>query len=153
MKALLFLLILLLPVPVLAQEAPINTFPPGEDKIVPVSAGDPVPFSGQLFDDDTAIRWGNWLEQYRLRLPLDVALQKKVDEARITALEGTLQTEREAAQESQRLYAERIKSLEEQLVSPPWYSTPEFGIAVGVVSTLAIIGVTAGVLSAVTPGG
>jgi hypothetical protein len=44
--------------------------PAGEDRIVVAREGVAAPFTGQLFDQATALRWGNRIVRYRMRIHL-----------------------------------------------------------------------------------
>jgi hypothetical protein len=44
--------------------------PSGEDRIVVAREGQPAAFTGQLFDQATALRWGNRIVRYRMRIHL-----------------------------------------------------------------------------------
>lgn len=126
----------------------IPAFPPGEDKIVPLKKGDPAPYAGQLFDPATAIRWGNWLQQYQLRLKTDVETQKKVDEAQITYLNKILELERKQYTTVTTDYKGRLQRAEAELQSPAWYRTPAFGVAVGILGTLGAVALGVAVVRA-----
>ena len=124
----------------------VQAIPPGEDVIVSVKKGEPSPISGQVFSTDTALRWGNWLEQYRVRLTLDVALERKLCETETSYQERVLAAEKKHAAEVLRLYQQeiavkhaRIQELEKEIESPPWYRTPEFGAALGAGATLGAV--------------
>jgi hypothetical protein len=69
------LVVLLIAAPVQAQEgAPVPEgdvdVPTGPDVIVVAREGVAAPFTGQLFDQATALRWGNRLVRYRMRIHL-----------------------------------------------------------------------------------
>ena len=139
-----------------AQEAPVAIdFPPGEDIIVPLAAGERAPFEGQMFDTTTAIRWGFRLQRLRLQLEQDVAREREIcavqtdlwetkfglNQERYDFQLGLLHT---ALGDSQKA----VDVLAEQLVEagdPPWYRTWTFGLIVGAVGTIAV-GVLVGVL-------
>ena len=140
-------LVVVLLVPSVAQAAddsppPIVTLPPGDDVIKPLAKGKPAPFTGHLFDTDTAMRWGFWLQQYKLRLKVDVdATQKACDikldhgkelrmlEAnRNERIEGDLRT-RLVRSEKGRIGAEYDAR------NPSFFRSMEFGLVLGVVVT------------------
>jgi len=114
-----FVAVVLLPAVASAQTPPIQTIPAGDDKIEPVHKGQPAPFDGQLYDSMTALRWANWLQQYKYRLVWDVeksqsvcSVEKryrdellKAEETRATTVEKDLR-ERLARSEQARLKAE-----------------------------------------------
>src|SRR5574343_718010 len=75
-----------------AKGQDVKDIPPGSDRVVPIKEGDKAPFSGQLFDNPTALRWANWVDQYRLKLKSErlyfeqtKELEKKWFDARISA--------------------------------------------------------------------
>jgi len=70
-----FLVVLLVAAPVQAQDgAPVPDgdvdVPSGPDVIVVAREGVPAPITGQLFDQATALRWGNRIVRYRMRIHL-----------------------------------------------------------------------------------
>jgi hypothetical protein len=141
--------------PAVAVAQEVQAIPPGEDKIVAIREGDKAPFSGQLFDGPTSLRWANWLGQYKLRLRADVDYQRKVDQADITLAQTLLQIERDkykAVTEDYQIrigqQQARIESLESAARNPPWYSTPWFGVVVGVAGTTLAVGLGAFALHA-----
>jgi hypothetical protein len=115
----------------------VQDIPPGEDRITAVHAGEPSPFAGQLFDNDTALRWGNWLRQLRARLVIDVQKERNVCAVRTDGLNKELDVERAKYAEMTRIYEKRIA----ELSTPPnsWaYFTAGF-----VGATLSILGTQA----------
>lgn len=133
-----------------AQET--QDYPPGEDQIVPLSPGDRVPFEGQLFSTDTAIRWGFRLQTLRLRLETDVAREREI----CAAQNDLLTTKMELAAENQQF---QLTTLRDQLAAEhqtvldltsqlaeagetPWYQTWTFGLVVGIVVSGVLVGLT-----------
>lgn len=123
-----------------AQEIP--AIPPGDDKIVAIKEGERAPFSGQLLDPPTALRWANWLGQYRLRLKADVELQKQLGDVRASYQEQLLVIEKERSAFILKDYMERFQAqqariavLEKELSAPPWYKSPWVALSVGVLGT------------------
>jgi len=114
--------------------APLVPIPPGEDRIEPVGQGQPAPYSGQLFDNPTAIRWGHYLEQCRVRLVADVELQRKTDQAQIDFLKTSLSVREEQFKVVTSDYQRQLAEAQ----SPAFYRTTWFGVAVGVTGTLAV---------------
>jgi hypothetical protein len=144
----LILAVVLLVNPAYAQPKPVQDIPPGEDNIVVVKKGDPAPFTGQLFDPSTALRWANWLEQYRLRLKADVELEQKRGELG-TALWQQKYTIQKDFYEVQLAQALKDKeALTVRLNDRPWYTTVWFGSVLGVVGTGLLVGGTAYALHA-----
>ena len=127
-------------------DRPVQTVPPGDDKIVVVTQGQPAPFTGQLFDNNTALRWGNWLQQYKFRLTLDVDTQKKLDQIQIDLLAGKLQFERDQYKVVTGDYQVQVATLQEELRNPPWYKSPWFGFGCGIVASVVLVSATAFVI-------
>lgn len=132
-------------------------YPPGEDRIVAVSEGESAPFSGQLFETETAIRWGFRLQRLRFELAAEIERLDLVCGVRTELLETELRLERERsefrtsllAQEIERQNAAAIQLMEELEAArePPWYRTWTFGLVVGIVGTSVLIALSAWLLS------
>lgn len=138
-----FLLVFLLPAVVCAQALP--PIPPGEDKIVPLPKDEKAPFSGQLFDAPTALRWGNWLQQYQLRLKEEHKMCLKLSSIELKYHQELLSIEKRRGSTIEKDLRLRLKrsetarlAAEHEARNPPWYTTRTFGIIVGVVGTAAI---------------
>jgi len=137
------------------ESATIPPVPPGDDIIRPLQKGAPAPFAGQLFSPETALRWGNWLTQYRYRLTIDVKRERalcaieqehskellRIEKQRALAVESSL-TEHLRSSEVKR------QALEERLRNPPWYQSIELGMVIGAVSTVAVLAVSIWALEA-----
>lgn len=141
-----FVACLLLSSTALAQSQPVQDIPPGDDRIVPLEEGEEAPFTGQLFDQPTALRWGNWLLQYKHRLKWDVEQEKKVCEVELDYRDRLLQVEKERASKVEKdlmLRLERAEkarlAAEEEARNPSWYNTREFGVVLGVTGTVGIM--------------
>lgn len=148
------ILVALLLLPSLAHGQEIETIPPGPDKIQPVKAQEPAPYAGVLYDNDTALRWANWLRQYKVRLKADVEKEQKVCAVKLSYEAGVLATEKRRSKELQDDLKARLQTsekarleAEERARNPPWYTTAWFGAGVGVVGAATIAGVTAWALS------
>lgn len=131
----------------LAQE--VTDLPPGDDKIVPLAKEEKAPFSGQLFSPDTALRWGNWLQQYKLRLRVDVQREVEVCKASTSFKDKLLEIEQVRAAKVEKDLLERLQraetarlAAEEESRSPAWYKTREFGLVLGVVGTAGVLGLS-----------
>lgn len=129
----------------LAQE--VQTIPPGDDKIVPITQGQPAPFSGQIFDPNTALRWANWLKQYQLVLKLNHEYDTKICKANTDFLQTSLDQERARYKTVSEDYQKRLAAAQDennqlrlQLSSPPWYNTVWFGVGLGVLMTSVAVG-------------
>lgn len=129
--------------------APLIAVPPGADTITAVRKGDAAPYDGQLFDQATAIRWANYLQQSNARLRLDPLYQYKLDQIDLQALQKTIDLERtEYARVTKELNTKLLAS-EKAQVDPPFYSTFWFGMTVGVVVSVLLVGGAAVALNAV----
>jgi len=134
------------------SKARAEDYPPGDDQIVPLGLGDRAPFEGQLFSTDTAIRWGFRLQTLRLQLETDVAREREI----CAAQNDLLTTKMQLAADNQLF---QLTTLREQLVAQqqqvvelnaqlaeakdtPWYATWTFGLAVGIVVSGVLVGLT-----------
>lgn len=134
----------------------LTDIPAGEDKIVPVRKGTPAPYAGQLFSDSTALRWGNWLEQYRLQVPLLLKTQETVCLTEIKYRDDVLVVHREASMAIQgdlRVRLERVEEknavLQAELAKgPAWYNSRGFGIIVGAVGAFGMTALSVWALNA-----
>lgn len=143
MRHFVFVLTLLLSAAVSAQE--IQNIPPGEDVIVPLSKGQAAPFEGQLFNTNTALRWGFWLEQYKFHLKLDIdtalktcAVNKEHDQ-QILTLRLDADQKIEADLRARLLASEKARlAAEDESRNPPWYRSREFGTITGVIGSAVV---------------
>ncbi len=131
--------LLLLAFPARGQDSKVDTVPPGTDRIVSIKMGVEAPFEGQLFDNATALRWANWLRQYKLRLKVDVEEQQKLCTVRLDAASKVLDAEKARSRTIELAYEKRLRELQFEMANPPWYRSPTFYITVGVVGTVAAI--------------
>lgn len=130
------------PIPSFSVE-PLKPIPPGDDNIVSLKKGEPAPFSGQLFDGPTALRWGNFLEQGRVRLRLDNELYSRVTLAQKNYYEGVLSAERDKYRVVTTDLTTRLARAEWDRDHPPWWKSGWFTFALGVVVTGGAIGLGA----------
>jgi hypothetical protein len=149
------LAVLLITTQAAAQTPPITTIPPGDDKILVIHKSDSAPIDGQLFSNDTALRWGFWLQQYKYRLKADVEQAQHVCAVETTYKDKVLGIEktRSATVEKDLLVrlerAEKARlSAEEELRNPHWYKTRDFGIFLGLASSAGILGLSIWALEA-----
>lgn len=144
----------------MAQEAPepqVVTYPPGDDKIVVVRKGDQAPFTGQLYDDNTAVRWAIWLQQYKGRYAIDMKAANDVCSVKLSTADklAAIEAERantvhaDAVQRLKDSEAARLKA-EEALRNPGFFDRPATWFAVGVVTTVATVVATAYLVDAAT---
>lgn len=149
--------VLLIPSLALAEEplpSPnIVTFPMGEDNITVVKKGEPAPYAGQLFDDNTALRWAMWLQQYRLLYGTDLKAAQGACKVLVAREQEYRKIEEERAAKSEKDLRDRLLAVErsrldaeEKLRNPPFWKEPGFWYAAGVVT--AVVGVVAAVTAA-----
>jgi len=124
----------------------VQSIPSGDDKIVVVREGDKAPFTGQLFDGATALRWANWLQQYQTLLPATIERDQKVCSAKVEYGGKALVIEKERAAVVEQDLRKRLLSSEKERVqaiyelqNPSWYRTVWFGVAIGATSVLATV--------------
>lgn len=123
----------------------VEAIPPGPDNIVVVKQGAAAPFTGQLFDGSTALRWANWLQQYRQLLTTTIQHDQQVEQINLNYDAGILKTEQQRNTAAEQDLNQRLASSEKQKAqaeyeaqNPPWYRTVWFGVGIGVVGTVAI---------------
>lgn len=132
---------------VVASLPSIQVIPPGDDKIVPLKKGEPAPYDGQFFDNNTALRWGNWLLQYKFRLKADVELTQKLGATDVELWKNKYSLVEEKYTLVTKDYQKRVADLETQteklrfeIANPSWYRSPLFGFVLGVVVTGLCVG-------------
>lgn len=147
--------VLLLPTTVLAQAPPLQDIPPGEDKILPIREGEKAPYTGQLFDQSTALRWGNWLLQYKYRLEWDAKREQQVCLVEMEYRDRLLMVEKERSSFVEKDLLQRIErsekarlAAEESARDPSWYRSRDFGIVLGVAGTVGIMALSIWALEA-----
>lgn len=150
-----FVAVLLLPMTVLAQAPPVLDIPSGEDKISPLREGEKAPYTGQLFDQSTALRWGNWLLQYKYRLEWDTKREQQVCLVEMGYRDRLLVVEKERASFVEKDLLQRLERSEKaRLVAersardPSWYRSRDFGIVLGVAGTVGIMALSIWALEA-----
>lgn len=148
--------VLLIPSLALAEEPlpkpDIVTFPVGEDAIVAVKKGEAAPYAGQLFDENTALRWAMWLQQYKLRYGLD--LKAAQDSCQVVvrhseeyrSIEEGRNKKSEADLRNRLLAAEKARlEAEEKLRNPPFWKEPGFWYGAGAVTVVLVVVATTAV--------
>jgi hypothetical protein len=133
------LALLLLSSTAIAAEPQLQPIPPGSSRITVIYKGEPAPYDGQLFNNDTALRWANWLRQMKMVYRID--MEAKDRECRANS---TFETQRYRLQQEQynrvvAEYSSRLQELEEKTRNPPWHSTVWFGTAVGSTATVGVL--------------
>lgn len=139
--------------------------PAGEDRIVVVREGAAAPFTGQLFDQATALRWGNRIVRYRMRIHLleeelvavraeyEASLATRlriVDESYARQLELQQESfEREIAglRDDLRDQAARYEAELARHRSPPFWESWGFAFGMGVLVTGIVVGVIGGLVA------
>jgi hypothetical protein len=130
-----------------ADPIPLTPIPPGDDVIVVVKKGDPAPFTGQMFDQATALRWGNYLQQARFRLQADVELQKKLGQADVDYQKRLVVIEQEKYVRVTSDLEAKNALLTAQLFDQPFYKSVWFGVVVGALAMGTAVGLAAWGLS------
>lgn len=135
---------------------PLVAVPEGEDHITAVAKDEKAPFSGQLLDTSTAIRWMNYLDQARFRLREDVILERRVCNANMAYYDRVLEVERKASSEIEKDLRDRLLKTEQraidaqqEVVNPGFFHSQTFWFLSGVVVSGAIFGVSAYALNQV----
>lgn len=126
-----------------AHAQDVTSIPPGPDTIIPIKKGTPAPMDGQLFDDPTALRWGNWLMQYKSLVKNNKELDQQVCSAQVD-LQATklknLQTQYDTVTADLQKKLDAAQAAE---ANPPFYKTFTFGLGVGVIGTIAVVALAA----------
>jgi hypothetical protein len=122
-----------------AQGADVQNVPSGNDKVIPIRKGEPAPIDGQLFDNDTALRWANWLVQYKNLVRVNNTYYEKV-----CSIDKDLAAKKLEIQEHQYqvVTADLQKNLskaQDDAANPPFYKTFWFGATIGVAVSLATV--------------
>lgn len=145
MRYLAVVVLLLLSSSAHASEGKLQDIPPGQDLIVSIQKGEQAPFTGQLFNVDTAMRWGNWLMQYKHRLTLDVDREKRLCAAELKYQHQLLSIEEEKSLKlTNDLKGRLMRSekrnalLQDDINHPSFWDSIEFGLVLGVVGSAAI---------------
>jgi hypothetical protein len=141
-KLLLVLFICLLPSIARAEPpeaSPLTPVPSGPDVITVVKKGEPAPHDGQLFDQATAIRWANFLQQAHMRLRMDSLFQYKIDQVELEAQKKILELERAQYKRVTEDLHVKLAEAQKDAASPAWYRTATFGFTAGVVGTILVV--------------
>lgn len=122
-----------------ADGADVVNIPAGEDKIVPMRKGEAAPIEGQLFDNDTALRWANWLVQYKNLLKQNVELQRKLCAVDVNLAAQKLEIEQVRTKKIIPDLEAKLAEAKKEADNPPFYRTFWFGATMG--ATIASIGI------------
>ena len=138
-----------IPVPQLSLSyvaPPLVAVPEGDDHIVALGAGQPAPFSGQLYDPATAMRWAHYLQQAKLRLVEDVVAERKACNAQLFFVGQKAELEKEHSAVVEADLRARVLKLEqrnielgEEISDPGFFRSPTFWFGTGVLTTGAIV--------------
>lgn len=150
----LVLAMMLLSATAMADPAVID-IPPGEDTIITLRKDVPAPWTGQLYSNETSLRWANWLQQYRFQLKQsELYGQEKLKAGEALCLRKSEVTAAGHA-EAIKLYRDRvvaqqasIATLQAELADPPFYRTVWFGFVTGVIVTGLAVGIGGAVVAA-----
>lgn len=116
----------------------LPAIPEGPDIHSFLKKGAVAPFDGFLFDSPTALRWGNWLNLWKVRYQIDLEAQQKVCTATTTMLQEQLKIEQQRNAYVLDTYKQQLE-LERKKNDQPWYRSFEFGVGVGVVGSLVLV--------------
>jgi hypothetical protein len=122
--------------------------PPGNDVIDVLRSGQAAPHDGQLFDQATALRWANYLQQCQARLRLDPLYQYKLDQADLVAAQKTLQLQIAEYNRVTTDLQNKLIAAQKAEADPPFYRTFWFGMTVGIVASVALVAGSVAVLNA-----
>ena len=112
--------------------------PPGEDVFTPLKKGETAPHDGVLFDKDTALRWGGYLEQYRAAMDREVRFRDELLSVELNRIRETQQLVMEVKNQELLRALQRATELEKEARKPlPFYKSVWFGVATGVTVTAA----------------
>ncbi len=118
---------------------PLIPVPSGPDVITTVKKGEPAPYEGQLFDQATAIRWANFLQQANTRLRLDPMYQYQVDQVEIEALKKVVVLEQDKYRKVTDELETKLTEAQKEAANPPFYKTASFGFGMGVLATVVVV--------------
>lgn len=128
--------------------------PAGENVIVVLPEGGRAPFAGQLFDSATALRWGNRIVRYRMRIQLLTEelqiCREESEESAVTQLriaEESYSREIDGLRTDLREQAARYEAELARFRDPPFYETWGFGFGMGVLATGIVVGVLSALIS------
>lgn len=147
----------ILAIPSVATADPaVIDIPPGEDTIITLRKDVPAPWTGQLYSNETSLRWANWLQQYRFQLKQsELYGQEKLKASESLCLRKSEVTAAGHA-EAIKLYRDSvvaqqasIATLQAEVSDPPFYRTVWFGFVTGVVVTGIAVGVGGAIVAAI----
>jgi len=95
-------------------------------------------YDGFLFDSPTALRWGNWLNLWKLRYQIDFEMQQRVCSVNTDLLKEQLKAEQQRSAYVVETYRAQLE-LERKKNDQPWYRSFEFGVGAGVAGSLVLV--------------
>lgn len=123
-----------------ADGSDVINVPPGNDKIVPMRKGEASPIDGQLFDNDTALRWANWLVQYKQLVKSNAEMAKRICEIDTSLANKKLEIEQDKYKTVVTDLEHKLAVAQDDAAHPAFYRTAWFGAAIGVgITTLAVV--------------
>lgn len=131
-----------------ADGSDVVSVPAGEDKISPLRKGEVAPFEGQLFDNNTSLRWANWLVQYKTLLKANAELEKRLCLADTGLLQKKLDLEEKEYTTVTTELQSKLSKAQSEVADPPFYRSFGFGMGAGVAVTLVVVIGAAVVLNA-----
>lgn len=138
-----------------AQAAPLPPdIPPGTDRIVPATQGQPAAFTGMLLDTDTAIRWTNrarwYQEEFRLHLTMDASVQDALrhdGDARVDIVTQSYQRLLDNLRQDLRTQATTFAAAQAREHDKPFWESWGFSFTLGVIVAGVLVGFVAWALS------
>lgn len=132
----------------------VEAIPPGEDRIVTLSIGEKAPFTGQLYGPETALRWANFLAQYKLRLEKTeaysverLALEQEYFTKKFELYDQAHTTQRNWYRDRLAEAESERDTLRRDSQNPPFYKTVWFGFVAGVVTLGLAIGLGGAIIA------
>lgn len=114
--------------------------PPGPTRIESISSGTAAPYSGQLFDNPTALRWANYLQQCNLHLDLQAEASKKNLELQVGFWKQQQEQDKVFFQQQWLQQQSQVQALQVRVAQPsPWYLSPWAGFVGGLVTAGGLV--------------
>ena len=98
--------------------------------------GEPAPYNGQLYDNETAMRWANWLRMWRKQYEIDMNASMQTCAVDKKGLTLKLDLERKKYEDTSKVYQSEIDKLNATINSKAWYSNPWAAAGLGAVGAL-----------------
>lgn len=126
---------------------PLVPVPEGEDNIIAVQKGEPAPFTGQLLDIPTSLRWAHYLQQAQLRLTEDVLAERRTCNAHLVFMQHRVELEQEFGQTIEKdlrsrvlTEEQKVQDLQTEINNPGFFDSRGTWYGLGVLSTVVVIG-------------